>query len=170
MKKLAILMCAFCILASASNAAEETAKSNQPEKQIPKKEEMMKMRKAREAAFEQKLGLTDAQKVKAKELRQKGFEKMKPVMDQIKEKKQEAKMVNMSRISVQAQEEKLAVIEKEIQKLEKKAHAIRKQNMKDFESILTFEQKKILKEMKKEGRAKFEQQHRPCPIQEQIKK
>ena len=35
--------------------------------------------------------------------------------------------------------------------------------MKEFESILTKEQKETLKQMKKEGRERFEQNHRHCP-------
>ena len=68
-------------------------------------------------------------------------------------------MVKMSRIAVQAQEEKLAKIDAELKVLEKKAHDIRKANMKDFESILTRKQKKILKDMKKEGRKKYQANH-----------
>ena len=49
------------------------------------------------------------------------------------------------------------------EKLEKQANQIRKQNMKDFESILTRDQKKILKQMKKEGRENFKRGQRPCP-------
>lgn len=128
----------------------------------PSQEQLLERRKAREAAFEQKLGLTEAQKIKAKELRAQGREKMKPVMDEIRAKKQEAKMVKMSRMAVQMQEEKLAVIDKELKVLEKKARAIKKQNMRDFESILTLEQRRILKQMKKDGRRNFEQHH-PCP-------
>jgi hypothetical protein len=43
--------------------------------------------------------------------------------------------------------------------LEKKAHDIRKANMKEFESILTRNQKKILKQMKSEGRKKYHANH-----------
>lgn len=39
---------------------------------------------------------------------------MKPVLEEIKAKKQEARMVKMSRIAVQMQEEKLAQIDKEL--------------------------------------------------------
>lgn len=155
MKKLALMMCTVCILAGMGlsvNAAEDVT-------QKPAKEEIIQQRKAREAAFEQKLGLTEAQKAKAKELRIKGRERMKPVIDEIKAKKQEAKMIKLSRMAVQMQEEKLAEIDKELKVLEKKAHEIRKQNMKDFESILTREQRKILKQMKQEGRKKFESEH-----------
>ena len=155
MKKLALMMCALCILTGTGlsvNAAEDVV-------QKPAKEEIIQQRKAREAAFEQKLGLTEAQKAKAKELRIKGRERMKPVIDENKAKKQEAKMIKLSRMAVQMQEEKLAEIDKELKVLEKKAHEIRKQNMKDFESILTREQRKILKQMKQEGRKKFESEH-----------
>ena len=164
MKKLAIMMCTACILAgSGVIAAETTGAPNEGIKNPPSKEEIMNRRKAHEAAFEQKLGLTEAQKIKARELRIQGRQK-------IKAKKQEARMVKMSRIAVQMQEEKLAQIDKELAVLEKKANEIRKQNMKDFEAILTKDQKKILKNMKKEGRKNFERGHHcppppPCPEQ-----
>ncbi len=178
MKKLAIMICALCVVSTAANAAgekigetdvkaantvQQEQKMNDGIKTRPSREEMIKMRKAREAAFEQKLGLTEAQKAQIKELRIQGHKKMKPVIEQIKLKKQEAKVVKLSRISVEMQEEKLAVIDKEIAKLEKQAKEIRKQNMKDFESILTKDQKKILKQMKKEGRKNFKKGERPCP-------
>lgn len=176
MKKLAIMMCALCIVSSAAYAATAADKvgeadsktdvqttTNEGIKNPPSREEMIKLRKEREAAFEQKLGLTEAQKAKVKELRIEGHKKMKPVMEQIKLKRQEARMVKLSRMSVQMQEEKLAVIDKELAELEKQAKEIRKQNMKDFESILTRDQRKILKQMKKEGRENFKRGQRPCP-------
>ena len=180
MKKLAIMLCALTLMSTTVAKAEETAAAptaNTAEKtapavnegiktdvkQRPSKEELMKIRKAREEAFEQKLGLTDEQKAKAKEIRLNGHKQIKPVMEQIFAKKKEAEMVKMSRIATWAQEEKLAVIDKEIQELEKQANSIRKQNMKDFESILTRDQKKILKQMKKEGRQKFEERKKLCP-------
>ena len=155
MKKLLVLMLAIFSLQAYSAAFAVPCGNN--DANCPSKEEMMQRRKAREAEFEQKLGLTEAQKLKAKELRIKGREKMKPVIDEIKSKKQEAKMVKLSRMAVQAQEEKLAEIDAELKVLEKKANEIRKQNMKDFGSNLTREQRKILKQMKKEGRKKFEE-------------
>ena len=157
MKKFFTFMCVICALSTAVYAAEDNFRPDNP----PNKEEMMKMRKAREAEFEQKLGLTEAQKAKAKELRIKGHKKMKPVMEELKAKKQEAQMIKYSRMAVRMQEEKLAVLDKEIAELEKKANSIRKQNMKEFESILTKDQKKILQQMKQEGRQRFEQRQRP---------
>ena len=156
MKKIAIFVCTLCLMSSVVFAAEEDFKK--PDfKNPPSKEEMIKMRKAREAAFEQKLGLTEAQKAKAKEIRIKGHKEMKPIMDKIRDKKKEAEMVKMSRIAGWVQEERLNALDKDIKNLEKKANAIRKKNMKEFESILTKDQKKILEEMKKEGRQRFEQ-------------
>ncbi len=166
MKKLAIIMCALCVVSTAVNAADTTTvnkPANEGIKNPPCKEEIIKHRKAREAAFEQKLGLTEAQKLKAKELRMQAHQQMKPIMDQIRDKKKEAEMVKLSRIATWAQEEKLAQIDKEIASLEKQANSLRKKNMKDFESILTRDQKKILKQMKQEGRQRFEQRKKPCP-------
>ena len=89
MKKLAIMMCTACILAgSGVIAAETTGAPNEGIKNPPSKEEIMNRRKAHEAAFEQKLGLTEAQKIKARELRIQGRQKMKPVLEEIKAKKQ----------------------------------------------------------------------------------
>ena len=165
MKKLVILACTLCLMSTAVFAVDDFKKPDC--KNPPSREEMIKMRKAREAAFEQKLGLTDVQKAKAKEIRQKGHKEMKPIMDKIKDKRKEAEMVKMSRIAGWVQEERLNAIDKDIRNLEKKANVIRKKNMKEFESILTKDQKKILEEMKKEGRQKFEAGQSPCPCPEQ---
>ena len=116
----------------------------------------------RDIAFEKRLGLTEVQKLKAREIRKTGHEKLKPILEQIKSKKQEAEMIRRSRMAVQMQEEKLTVIDTELRLLEKEAQAIRKSNMKEFESILTWDQKKTLKKMKKEGRQRYHQAHPAC--------
>ena len=154
MKKLLVLIFAFGTIINSALATEQPIK-NPDTKIVPTQE----VRKAREAAFEKRLGLTEEQKIKARAIRTEGHKRMKPILDQIKAKKQEAEMVKLSRISVQLQEEKLAIIEAEIRKLEKQAMEIRKTNFKKFESILTREQKKTLKQMKKEGRKKYKATH-----------
>ena len=63
--------------------------------------------KKRQEAFEKRLKLTDEQKAQAKELRQKSFEQMKPIMEKIKEKHQEIEAVKRSRMAVEMQQEKL---------------------------------------------------------------
>lgn len=143
MKKLLVLMFAFGITLAGAFAAEPATVNTKPAN-------MQEMRKAREAAFEKKLGLTEVQKIQAREIRMKGHEQMRPVMEEIKAKKQEAETIKRSRMAVQMQEEKLAVIEAELQKLEKQAMDLRNANFKEFRTILTKEQKKILKQMKKE--------------------
>lgn len=171
MKKLLIMTCAMCVLAGAANAADEGIKGNiekfgqrpQMERKAPNPEQIKQMRKAHEAAFEQKLGLTEVQKLKARELRKTGHSKMEPVMKDIRAKKQEAEMIRNSKLTVEAQEEKLTQIDKELAELKKQARTIKKQNMKDFESILTKDQKKTLKNMKKEGRKNFDKQRKELP-------
>lgn len=112
----------------------------------------------KKAEFEKRLKLTDEQKAKAKALREKGHEEMKPIMDAIRVKREEIKTVRLSRIAVQAQQEKIDKIRGEIRELNKKAHEIRMKNMKEFEAILTKKQLKELNKMKAEGRKKFEKE------------
>ena len=153
MKKIIVLVAILAITTSMTNANEGIV---QPLKQVSN---VSSMRAQKEAAFEKRLGLTPEQKQKAKIIRMNGHEKIRPIIEEIKSKKQEAKMVKMSRIAVQVQEERLTKIDQEIKILEKKAHEIRKSNMKEFESILTREQKKTLKQMKKEGRKNYHHTH-----------
>jgi len=114
------------------------------------------------AQFDKRLNLTEEQKALAKDIRKKGHEEMKPIMDKIKDLKQEKEMVKLSRISTQAQEEKIAEIDAQIKELRKQAHEMRAKNMKEFEAILTEKQKKELAKMKKEGRKNFEKNRKKC--------
>ena len=153
MKKLLVLFCLVVLSVTAVNATEQPKMSQDAVKK------MMVAKAHRDYAFEKKLELTEVQKLKAREIRKTGHEKLKPILDEIRAKKQEAEMIRRSRMAVQMQEEKLAVIDAELKVLEKKANNIRRSNMKDFESILTRNQKKILKEMKKEGHQRYQSQH-----------
>ena len=83
------------------------------------------------------LKLTDEQKAKAKELRKASREKIKPLMDEMKE-------------------------------IRKKMDAIREDNMKAFEDLLTPEQKEAFEKIKEERKAKHEKMmkkhhHHPMP-------
>ncbi len=166
MKKLLIMTCAMCVLAGSAFAGEdkttgfkgEVEKFERPpmERKAPNAEQMKQIRKAHEAAFEQKLSLTEVQKLKAREMRKAGHEKIEPVMKDLRAKRQEAEAIRNSKLTNEAKEEKLTAIDKDITELQKQAQTIRKQNMKDFESILTKDQKKTLKNMKKEGRKNFD--------------
>ncbi len=157
MKKTLILLTLFSLTLSA-NAAEQKLEVNKVQKSEVQAKKI-DQRMHRDMIFEQRLGLTELQKLKAREIRRNGHENLKPVLDEIKSKKQEAEMVRRSRMAVQMQEEKLTVIDNELKILEKKAQDIRRANMKEFESILTREQKRTLKNMKKEGRKRYHKAH-----------
>ena len=96
----------------------------------------------RHEQFEKRLNLTDEQKTKAKELREEGFEQMKPIMEKVKEKQKEA-----FELQKNGDSEKLEQVKKELGALKHEAHEIRMQNMKNFEELLTAQQKKELKNL-----------------------
>ena len=152
MKKILILTFALCATTMFVKAADVPSATTQSPQQV-------QARQNRGSMFEKRLGLTEEQKIKAREIRIKGHENLEPVIDQIVAKKQEARMIKMSRMAVQMQEEKLAIIDDELKILEKKANEIRRANMREFESILTKQQKRILKDMKKEGRQRYHSEH-----------
>lgn len=158
MKKTIIVLSMLLVTMGASIAAD--IQPNHKDRPLPphriSKEDMAK----REAAFDQRLGLTEEQKQQAKDLRIKGHEKMKPIMEDLFTKKQEARKLQQKKFSGK----KLKKLNTEIQELEKQAREIRRTNMKDFEAILTPEQKATLKEMKKEGRKNFQKARKEKPV------
>lgn len=170
MKKSLIMASALILAVSTAAFAEDVVSqqapsNNQPQKcnctcqRPPKGPDFQK----RHAEFEQRLKLTDEQKAKAKELREQGFEKMKPLMDKMKEKRAEIETVKLSRISVEAQNEKIEQLKKEIGALKNEMHRLRMENMKNFESILTKSQLNELKKMKQEGRKKYDKEFKKHP-------
>lgn len=158
MKRFLVLLFMIAVSSVSVNATEATKPSPQQTNSMQAK---IIAQQKHHRMFEERLKLTEVQKLKAKNIRQAGHEKLKPIIDQIQSKKQEAEMVRRSRMAVQMQEEKLTVIDAELKDLEKQAQKIRKENMKEFESILTWQQRKVLKDMKKEGRKNYRQNH--CP-------
>lgn len=112
----------------------------------------------RNEEFEKRINLTDEQKAKAKELREQGFEKMKPIMEKMKEKQDSLKKLEKSEDVQNVQQ-----LHKELGALKREAHEIRMQNMKEFESILTKKQQQELKKMKEEGRKNFEKNMKNRP-------
>ena len=112
------------------------------------------------ANFDKRLKLTDKQKDQAKEIHKKGFDEIKPIMEQIRTKHEEIEAVKRSDLKPEAQAEKIVQLRKEIQKLKHQSREIQMKNMKEFESILTAKQKKELEKIKKEGRKKFEKEHK----------
>lgn len=139
---------------AAQNPAPQPTPDNTPVVEHRKQPSPEAMK--RRAEFEKRLKLTDEQKAQAKEIRQKGHEEMKPIMDKIQEKRQEIRAVKLTKMTQRAQEERIAELHKEIGALKRHAHELRMKNMQEFESILTKKQLKELKKMKKEGRKKFD--------------
>ena len=162
MKKFLSVMFVTAIIsisACQSQVLATTENSNAPVQQAPSRQEMRKM-------FEQRLNLSEKQKQKARQIHQQGREQMKPIMMQLGLKRQELDMIKLSKLSEQAQQERITELNAEIKELEKQAQDIRKKNTQEFESLLNKKQKAELEKMKAEGRARFEQNHPPrAPFQ-----
>jgi len=155
MKKTLVILLMLYLSTSLVQAKIPEDGMNRP----PMAPKMSEQEQARREAFEKRLNLTEEQKQKSKELRLEGREKMKPVMDKIRAKENEARMIKNSNTEDQAQTEKLNAINLELRTLHKQAHDIRIENMKSFEDILTTDQKKTLKEMRQEGRHEYDRKH-----------
>ena len=164
MKKILVLLLALYLTSATVQAKiPENCMKNRP----PMPPQMTQQERAQhEKAFEQRLGLTEEQKQKSKELRFEGRKKIKPVIDKIKSREQEIELVKRSNLTPQEQEIKLNSLNADLKTLHKQAHDIRIENMKSFEEILTQEQRQILKEMKQEGRHEFKKHRMPPPPHE----
>ena len=158
MKKILVLL--FAVFLSSTLAQARIPEDNIKCPPIPPRMTEQE-RIQRERAFEQRLGLTEEQIQKSKNLRLEGREKIKPVIDQIKSREQEVEMVKKSNLSEEERDAKLNSLNSDLKTLRKQAHDIRVENMKNFEEILTTEQKRTLKEMKQEGRQKFNERRMP---------
>ena len=159
MKKTLVLLLAVMLsstLAQAKVSEENVKNPSFPQAQVNRAERIQ-----RGQAFEQRLGLTEEQKQQAKALRIKGREQIKPIIDEIKAKESARELVSKSNLDKKTQEEKLKVLNADLKSLRKQVHEVKKANMKEFENILTDEQKKILKEMKQEGKQKFNKHRMP---------
>ena len=140
-------------------------KCQKPAMTDEQKAEMKAKMDEKRAEFDKKLGLTDEQKAKSEQIRKDGFEKMKPIMDQIKVRRDEIKTIRENGSLTQAEANaKVQALHKEIMELKGQAKEIRKQNMQDFEAILTDKQKKTLEKMKQEGRKEFAKKHKAKKI------
>ena len=111
--------------------------------------------------FEKRLNLTDAQKKKVEQQREKDKAKMEPIRKQIRE-KQKAKFEIIKKY--EEQDADLIKLNNEIKVLKDKEHKIMEENRKAFESILTKDQKAELEKIKAEHDKKFKDFPRKgCP-------
>lgn len=123
----------------------------------PSKEEMQK----KKAEFEKRLKLTDEQKKQIELNKQKDIENIKPIMEEIKAKRIEARAINENKeLTIGEAEQQRAEIYKQIKVLRVQADNLRKENMKNFESILTEKQKKEFAKIKEEQKKEMEKRRK----------
>lgn len=154
MKK-AFLLAALIIMGSSTVLAADTTTKSVPDKNYPPHDGKMMppppcdrgdFNKGQQK-FEKRLNLTEAQKAKLKANNEANRAKLEPLMQQIRQKKATKMEI------IKKYEEKdadLVKLNKEIASLKAKCDAIREENKKYFESILTAEQKAELAKMKEE--------------------
>lgn len=137
------------------------------------KQKMKEMHEARKKEFESRLNLTDEQKQKAKEIRMKGHQEIKPIFEEMKTKKSELIELKKKGNPSLIEQAKIRQLENEVKALKDKAKSIRQSNKNEFEKILTKKQKNELKKMEKEGEERFKEMqknhkgpHHPpiCPL------
>lgn len=151
---------------------EECGPPPPPFKMNPKcAEKMKKEHEKRKAEFDSRLKLTDAQKATIEKNRQDGRDKMKPIFDEMQAKKLKMQEVYSSTLSQEEKNKKIADLKSEIKALRDKAHALREENMKCFETILTPEQRAEFSKMRQERRADMDKKYKkhkgkygPCPV------
>ena len=133
----------------------------------PKHFEGQKPPKMERPDIEERLNLTEEQKQKAHEIRMNGQEKMKPVFAKMQAKKQEIKKVTDSNLSQDQKDKKITQLKEELQAVKNEAKNIRTENRKEFEAILTPEQKAEFEKIKQEGKDRVKRYHeeaknQPC--------
>ncbi|EKE03384.1 MAG: hypothetical protein ACD_20C00210G0004 [uncultured bacterium] len=104
--------------------------------------------------FAQKLNLTEAQSQTIKEMREKARTQIKPVIEELRAEKQKYREMvknNASKADLETQKQKIL-------KLKEKSQEIRKENLANFEKVLTPEQKTQFSEMKKAKMEKMKEQ------------
>ena len=150
-----LLMGANAAMAADTNTTYSKA-NTKVEKKAPPKFGQGQMQKPMMPNLEEELNLTEAQKQQARQNRIQGRKEMKPVMDEIRAKKEAIMDIFDSDLTDDKKQEQVKVIQKEIKELHKKANTIREKNMQNFEKILTKEQKTKFEEMKQKHLPKHE--------------
>lgn len=119
----------------------------------PSKAEMQ----AKKLEFENRLNLTEEQKKKIDENRAKDRELMKPVFEEMKAKRHEMKMVDFdATLTPEQKTAKKEELQTQMKVLKEKANNVRENNMKNFESLLTDEQKKEFSKIREEQKKDME--------------
>lgn len=119
----------------------------------PSKAEM----EAKKAEFEKRLKLTDEQKKQIELNKQKDRETIKPILDELHAKMAEKHKIKQNKeLKVGEAEKMMADVDKQIKDLRMQADNLRKENMKNFENLLTDKQKKEFTKIKEEQKKEME--------------
>lgn len=110
--------------------------------------------------FEDTIKLTDAQKAKAKQFRDKEERAIAPIREQMKIKHQEMEAIFNEKLTLKERQDKLAPIQRDMDTLKGQMHKIHEQGKKDFESILTSKQLKKLDKLKANAKKEFKKAHK----------
>jgi Spy/CpxP family protein refolding chaperone len=117
------------------------------------KEEM----EAKKAEIDKRLNLTEEQKKQIEKNKEKDRKKIKPVIDKMHADKKELHEIYGNDTLTRAEKDKKAKkIKKDLKKQKNLADKYRKENMKNFESVLTTEQKEEFAKIKQEQKAEME--------------
>ena len=96
-----------------------------------------------------------------KSYKEKDREKIKPIIEKIKTNREEMRKVKFDpTISRSEKEKKIEKLQKERKSLKDKANKCREENMKNFESVLTPEQKEEFEKIKAEQRKQMEERRK----------
>lgn len=135
-------------------------------KHHPTKAEM----EAKKLEFEKRLNLTEEQKSQIEKNKQKDKEKMKPIFDEMKSKKAEIMNIQKNnKLTDSEKVKKVAELEKDIIDLRVKADELRRENMKNFESILTKEQLEEFSKIKEEQKQEMEKKRKNFEARKRMK-
>jgi Spy/CpxP family protein refolding chaperone len=112
---------------------------------------------AKKAEIDKRLNLTDAQKAQIEKNKEKDRKKIKPVIEKIRADRKELHEIYTNETLTRAEKDKKAgKIKKDLSKQKKLADKYRKENMKNFESVLTPDQKAEFAKIKQEQKEEME--------------
>ena len=152
MKKVCLLLA--CIMSLSASVQTVQAHNGMPPKHPPCGEHM-KSAPIPPPDFA-KLKLTDDQKAKLDANQKASREKIKPILNKLKENKTRIDVIKASTTMTEDQKvQKIMAIKKENRELRKQTNEIREADMKYFESILTGKQKKTFEKIKQEQMKKW---------------
>ncbi len=156
MKKSLIIAAIASLMLTSTIAYADTQTNTAPQKQ-PCKCQKHNPPQMKRQSLDDRLKLTEEQKQKAHEIRMEGHKKIKPVIEKIKAKNEEIKTVVQSNLKQAEKDKKIVALKKDIRELKQEARKIRNENTKQFEAILTPEQKAEFEKIKQEAKAKHQE-------------